>query len=115
MKILKNCIVLSSKVQIYVPTTINIDEPMETSAWVDKAIDLLANQFGGATVARRFGAWQEIGKGIVKEDIYLVSAYCDEGKLQAGIEKIYDFCLEMKDQLKQAAIALEVNNQLYFI
>lgn len=115
MKHLKNCICLGSIVKIYVPSTYNINENLDCSAWIDKTLTFLAEKFGGATASEALGAWLSLEKGLVKERITVVFAYTTSNDLSENINSVYDFCIEMKEKLKQESIALEVNGELYFV
>ena len=112
---LKNMFKLSSKVTVYVPSTMDIDKPVDTSAYIDNCATLLSNCFGGATSTETLGYWTSPTMGLVKERSTMVFAYCTDTDLQAHIEKVIDFCENMKTELKQDAIALEINGEMYFI
>lgn len=115
MKTLKNCIKLSCSVKIYVPSTLNITEVADTQIWIDKSLNLLSVKFGGATASKALGAWISSQGQLVKENVTMVFSYASQHQLEQGIEEIHDFCIEMKRELAQEAIALEVNNELYLI
>lgn len=115
MKTLKNCIKLSCSVKIYVPSTISISQFFDSSEWVDKALNLLSVEFGGATSSKALGAWTSQNGELIKENVTIAFAYTSQDKLESKIESIYDFCLDMKKELGQEAIALEINNELYLI
>lgn len=115
MKTLKNCITLSGQVKIYVPSTNNVSELANTAEWVDRALGLLSKSFGGATATKALGAWVTNGGSLVKEDVTLVMAFCEQSSLEVEIDAIYQFCVEMKVMLSQEAIALEVNGNLYLV
>lgn len=114
-KSLKNLIALSQKVKIYVPSTVDVNIAADNSKYVEKSLKLLASAFGGATSYQAFGAWLSQSGELVKESITVCEAFCKEADLQNSIELIYDFCLELKIELKQEAIALEVNGILHFV
>ena len=113
MKTLKNCIKLGSQIKIFVPSTYNVCVPMDSNVWVDKSLNLLSACFGGATSTKALGAWISNTGDLVKENVTLVFAYAKEQDLEESIETIYDFCMDMKREMKQEAIALEVNGNLY--
>jgi hypothetical protein len=115
MKFLKHCIELSSSVKIYVPSTINVDEKSNNDEWIDITLKFLAKEFGGATASKALGVWVTPSDKLVKEDITLVLSYTHEDTLKASIDKIYNFCLDMKEKLSQQSIAVEINNKLYLI
>lgn len=112
---LQNMFKLSSKVTIYVPSTIDINVSIDTSSWVDATATMLSNCFGGATSCEALGYWTSPKAGLVKERSTMVFAYCSDTDLQTHAETVIDFCENMKTELKQDAIALEINGEMYFI
>lgn len=112
---LKNLFKLSSKVTVIVPATININEEIDNTQYVDDVAKLLSEYFGGATATQTLGYWVSPTAGLVKEKSTTVFAYCSEADLQANIEKVIDKCVELKKTMKQDAIALEINGEMYFI
>lgn len=115
MKTLKNCIKLSSSVKIYVPSTVNVDQHCDTSDWVNRCLKLLSQEFGGSTASTALGAWVNNSGDLIKENVVLVFAFAKQAQLESSMETIYNFCLDMKKNLGQEAIALEVNGELYLI
>jgi hypothetical protein len=115
MKQLKNCIKLSCQVKIYVPSTVDVNKSFDSSEWIEKAMSELSSYFGGSTSSKALGAWIS-GKGdLVKEDVTVVFSYATQAQLEINIDKVYEFCLEMKKELLQESIALEVNGELYLV
>lgn len=114
-KKLKNLISLNQNVKIYIPSTIDINKDSDNSSSVEQALSLLASNFGGATSYQAFGAWLSASGQLVKEKVTICEAFCKEIELQEKIEDIYDFCLKLKIELKQEAIALEVNGTLHLV
>ncbi len=115
MKTLKNCIKLSCSIKIYVPSTVNVNQSFDSQEWTDKALALLSQEFNGATASKALGAWVSNGGELVKENVTMVFSYADQSQLEKSIDKVYDFCLDMKIKLSQEMVALEVNNELYLI
>lgn len=113
--LLKNMVKLSSKITVYIPSTIDINKEIDTSVYTDNCATLLSECFGGATTTNALGCWTSPTMGLVKEKTTLVFAYCTTEQLNNHIEKIVDFCETMKTELKQDAIALEINGEMYFI
>ena len=112
---LQNLFKLSSKVTVIVPATININEEIDNTPYVDKVASLLSELFGGATATQTLGYWTSPTAGLVKEKSTTVFAYCKESDLQANIDKVIDLCGELKEEMTQDAIALEINEEMYFI
>lgn len=114
-KKLSNLIELSSSVQIYVPSTNNVNESIDNSEKVNKILSSLSDFFGGSTSFEAIGCWKSSVVGLVKEHVTICKSYCNESALQENIEKVIELCEKLKKDLNQEAISLEVNNKLYFI
>lgn len=112
---LKNIIRLSSKVTVYVPSTMNISEKISNEKYVDECATLLANCFGGATSTKTLGYWTSPKEGLVKEETTMVFAYCTTEQAEEHMDKVYRFCLKLKEELKQDAVALEYNGEMFLI
>lgn len=114
-KSLKNLIVLESNIKIYVPSTINVNENFDNTLIVDKTLNLLSGFFGGATSYAALGCWNSVNNGLIKENVTICESYCKEIDLKKHIENIIDYCENLKNELNQENISLEVNNKLYFV
>lgn len=117
MKQLKNLFNLSCSVSVYVPSTKNVNEKLSAEAhkeYVDMVLEALSNLFGGATAYDAKGSWVS-QSGLVLEDIKVCKSYCTSEQLKAGVDKVITLCMELKKELSQEAISLEINNKLYFI
>lgn len=112
---LQNMFKLSSKVTVYIPSTIDINKQIDNSVYVNECATLLADCFGGATSTPALGYWISNTAGLVKENTTMVFAYASDNDLQQNIEKVIDFCENLKTELTQDAIALEINGEMYFI
>lgn len=115
MKTLKNCIKLSSSVKIYVPSTFNVLEAIDSNQHVTHALTFLSAKFGGSTATKAMGAWVMNNGKLVMEDITMVLSYCNQQELTNAIEDIYEYCLQLKSELKQESIALEINGEMYLV
>ena len=112
---LKNMFKLSSKITVYIPSTVDIDKEIDSSAYVDACATLLSNCFGGATSTTALGYWTSPTAGLVTEKSTMVFAYCTTEDLNHHFDKVVDFCEAMKAELKQDAVALELNGEMYFV
>lgn len=112
---LNNLFKLSSKITVYIPATVNIDEKIDNSKYVDELASLMSEFFGGATSCQVLGYWNSPTAGLVKEYTTQVYSYCTDNDLQNHAEKVIDYCINLKNELKQDAISLEINGEMYFI
>jgi len=114
-KTLKNLIVLESNVKIYIPGTIQINQSFDNTEIVNKTLILLSDYFGGSTSYSAIGCWISQNSGLIKENVTICESYCKEIELKKHISAIIDYCENLKKELSQEAISLEVNNKLYFV
>lgn len=114
-KKLLNAFKLSSKITVYIPATNNINKEIDNSKYVNECAALLSECFGGATSTPALGYWLSNVEGLVKENTTLVFAYCKESDLEKNLDKVVTYCDNIKKELNQEAIALELNGEMYFI
>ena len=105
---LKTMFSLKSKITVYIPATVNIDQKIDNSKYVDAVATLLSDCFGGATSTEALGYW-------VSDNTTMVFAYAGEDDLRKNLDKVIDFCQDLKTELKQDAVALELNGEMFFI
>lgn len=114
-KKLKSLIALRHNVRIFVPSTIDVDKELDNTGYVDAILKDFSEKFGGATSYLAMGAWSSPQAGLVKEKVTIVEAFCTEAQLEENIEKVIELAEDLKRELKQEAIALQINNELYFV
>ena len=112
---LKAMFSLKSKITVYIPATVNINETIDNTEFVNKAATLLSECFGGATSTEVLGYWVSDTAGLVKENTTMVFAYAGEDDLKKNLDKVIDFCQDLKTEMKQDAVALELNGEMFFI
>lgn len=105
---------LSDKISIYIPSTVAVDNTADTSSVLDEAMTLFSELFGGVTVYKALGGWMSREKGLVKEEIHIVSSFSMELST-SDINIVKQFAQEIKEELKQEAVSIEVNGELLFI
>lgn len=113
--ILKSSFALKHKLSVIIPGTVDINQAADTSAYVDKAALLLSGLAGGATSTPAVGYWRSPALGLVRENNTIVFAYVAESILESVLDKLVSFAVEMRDALKQEAIAVELDGAMYFI
>lgn len=112
---LQNLFKLSSKITVYVPSTTDINKEIDNTKQVDSIASLLSECFGGSTSSLALGYWKSPTQGLIKERTTIVFAYCSESDLQQHIETVITACENLKNELSQDAIAMEINGEMYFI
>lgn len=112
---LKNMFSLKSKITVYIPATVDINKKINNKEYVDRAATLLSDCFGGATSTDALGYWTSPTAGLVKEKTTMVFAYAGENELKENLDKVIDFCENLKVEMAQDAVALELNGEMFFI
>lgn len=102
-------------VAIYIPTTTDGDQPMDTSRFVEEAKSFMGERFGGATGKAASGVWYSEKLGMVNEVVYHVHSYTTPDQLNRHLDEVVAYIRELKHTLRQEAMALEVNNRLTLI
>lgn len=115
MKSLKFKFDLDSKVAIYVPSTINVNEETDNTAQVIRIIRRLSELFGGATASDAVGGWVAEDGQTVIEKVKIVYSFCTSDQLKENISTIIEICEELKNEMSQEAITLEINGQVKFV
>ena len=100
---------------IFIPTTINIDQPFDSSVYVNRTMVFLGEKFGGATSSQARGVWNSDDSGIVNEVVHLVVSYTTEDDLNRFANEVIEFIKLLKDELKQEAMALEINKKMILV
>lgn len=113
--ILKNSMALNHKITVYVPGTVDASTAGDTSAYVTEAAALMAQYFGGATSTPIRGYWMSEAHGLITEDNNAVFAYAAQSALDEHLDDVVDFAVRMRAELKQEAVALELDGTMYFI
>ena len=72
MKQLKFKFDLSSRVALYVPGTINVNETTNNEAQVKKVLTAFCGWFGGATASDARGGWLSQTAGLVIENVTII-------------------------------------------
>lgn len=112
---LKNAFQLRSRLTVYVPSTMDVNVQIDTSAYVDKTAELMSKCFGGSSSTPALGYWVSDTMGLVKEKTTLVFSNCNDSDLDEKLDLVIEWCEIMKKELNQEAIALELNGIMYFI
>ena len=106
---------LRHRVAIYVPGTNGVNTAADNARYVKMAAATLSNLFGGATATPAIGYWMSDAAGLVEEKTTVVYAYAAGADLERGLDVVIDFCDGMRTELKQEAIALAIDDSMYFI
>ena len=106
---------LRHRVAVYVPGTNGVNTAADNARYVQMAAATLSDPFGGATATPAVGYWLSDAAGLVEEQTPVVYAYAAGADLERGLDSVIDFCADMRAELQQEAVSLEIDGALYFI
>lgn len=111
---LDSLISLKEQVKVYVPSTFDIDQKIDNSFFVNEVQKRLSNLFGGATSYKADGSWITSDNVLVNENITVIVAFTSQLDNIAK-DEVLTICEWLKNELKQEAVSMELNNELYFV
>lgn len=103
------------RVAVYVPGTNGVNTAADNARYVKMAAVTLSNLFGGATATPAIGYWMIDAAGLVEEKTTVVYAYAAGEDLERKLDTVINVCADMRADLQQEAISLEIDGSLYFI
>lgn len=107
----------TNAVSLYIPTTIDVNTVIDTTEYINRTLAFLGTLFGGATTTtmKAQGVWNSAEAGLVREEINIVRSYATQADLDANMQKILDYVEQLKLELRQEAMAVEINSKLMLI
>jgi hypothetical protein len=105
---------LTHRVSVYVPSTNDINRAVDASVKVNDTLAKLSSLFGGSTAYNVHGAWVSDKAGLVIEDVTICQSYASalpDDKLEA----VYDIAAQLKADMGQEAVAVEIDRNMYFV
>lgn len=105
----------SHQLVLYIPTTIAVDQAFDTTTYVERTLAFLGERFGGATSKPASGVWRSEMAGLVGETVYLLETYATEADLMTHLDAVVAYIKQLKHELGQEAMALEVDQKLILI
>ncbi|TBR41203.1 hypothetical protein CBF23_010310 [Marinomonas agarivorans] len=103
------------QISVFIPTTINIDEVVDTSGYVERTMAFFGEKFGGATCNEANGVWNSSKGDLVSETVNIVVSYTTEDSLNMYVDDVIEYVKVIKDELSQDAMAIEINKKLILI
>lgn len=105
----------NNSIGIFIPTTVDVDQQIDTTVHMDQTMSFMAERFGGATCKVANGVWHSEQLGLVGEVVYIIHSYITRADMNRYLDEVVDYIKMMKRELKQEAMALEVNHKLTLI
>jgi hypothetical protein len=109
---------LTQKLTVYIPSTMHAKTaPIQTTN-AQRLIfkKFFSTQYGGYTETISTGGYfSETLNTTIEEKIFRISTNATAPDAIQSIEELLTLIQELKSEMKQEAVTLEINNQLYFI
>ena len=106
---------LNCEIAIFVPSTMNVDEPVDNSQFVKATLAKLSSIFGGATAQQAYGGWVSESGNLVTEKVTIVYANCTREQLESNIAERVNYAKQLCKDMSQECISVRVNGKLGFI
>ncbi|MCC5932314.1 MAG: cyclic nucleotide-binding domain-containing protein [Cyclobacteriaceae bacterium] len=105
----------NNRIGIIIPSTYDVNIPIDPGKYVEETLSFLGSRFGGATCEVAQGIWNSTSEGLVGEQVFLVHSYTTKSELRKYLDEVVEYVRGLKMALKQEAMALEVNRKLTLI
>lgn len=105
----------NNNIGIFIPTTIDVNKTIDARPYVERTLNFLAERFGGATSKQADGVWNSEQAGLVGETVYVVYTYVTHHDLNRHLDEVIEYVKSLKKELRQEAMAVEINKKLTLI
>jgi hypothetical protein len=106
---------LNHAIAIFVPSTMDVDQHADNAEQVQSTLSFLGDKFGGATSSDAEGVWRSEESGLVTEQVTIVRTFVSKKALDTHLEDVLGFASDLKQVMKQEAVAISVDNQLILV
>lgn len=106
---------LNHTIALFVPSTMDVSQQVDNRSQVQAALSFLGNLFGGATSSNAEGAWRSEESGLVTEQVTIVRTFVSKKALDSHLDDVFNFASNLKENMKQEAVAISVDNQLILV
>lgn len=106
---------LPQRVALYVPGTQGTATATDNAAQVERVARAFCGWFGGATAQESTGFWMSDTAGLVREAVTIVYAACTADQLRDRLPDVLTLAQQIKQDMAQEAVSVELNGTLYII
>ena len=88
------------------------EQPIDQESWVSQALELLGQEFGGATAyPQARGVWRDEVQGgkLVFDEPVIIQCYTNEQALEQGADRLREFLVRMGSETSQGAVGLVID------
>jgi hypothetical protein len=109
----KTVFCLAHSFEVFIPSTINVNESCDNTEFVNIVAAKLSSLNGGATIYNGIeGCWNSDNAGLVKESVTVIYSAASDFS-NAG--EILNLCRWLKSEMSQEAISLKIDGKLFLI
>lgn len=106
---------LDHSIGIFVPSTVDVNQSVSNETQVQATLAFLGSLFGGATSSEAEGVWQSEDQNLVVERVTIVKTFVSQKALEKHLDEVVKFATRLKTEMKQEAVAIDVDNQLILV
>ena len=105
----------SDRVALYVPSTTETNKATDNGTQVQRVLTEFCQMYGGATATQAAGGWLSKSAGLVVESVTIIYAYCTRKARRANMRRLLALAASIREDMRQEAVTIEVNNKIAFI
>lgn len=108
---------MGARVAVYVPGTVDAATADAGAAerMTERAAARLSELFGGATIQPAAGAWVSEARGLIREAVNIVYSFAEPETLNRSGPAIRELAEQIKRDMRQEAVSVEINGALYLV
>jgi len=102
----------STLLVLFVPSVDRGGKPIAQGHWVDQALEVLGQLFGGATAfPKGRGVWRDDARGgkLIYDKPVVIQCYTSERLIMRSTAPLRDFLVRMGTETKQGAVGLVID------
>jgi len=102
----------STLLVLFIPSHDRFNQPIEQGHWVDEALAVLGQCFGGATAfPQGRGVWRDDAQGgkLLFDEPVIIQCYTGEDVLERHVAELRDFLVRLGTEARQGAVGLVID------
>lgn len=105
---------LTHTVGIFIPSSIDTNQNADTSTQIEAALQFFDNLFGKTANSEAKDIWQNSSHPVT-EQVVIVRTFVSKQALDSNLDAIIEFAVNLKKDISQEAVAIDIDNQLVLV